>query len=177
MQKLLSTLGFIARYGRDRDLEDDIQIHAHDIYQAMVQQEAAIKEARKAGKPIPSFPPLLPQKSRAEEEAYIATLPPAQQDRLRDALDAAEDESERSRVFTVFQGYWQGRREFSKDILDWRREVEKKRLERIDDGVAGPVDKAMGLWAKAQIPELLPEGANEKAQKSSLAKEDENKQK
>ncbi|KAG8533180.1 uncharacterized protein KY384_001963 [Bacidia gigantensis] len=58
--RFLKALGYLASFEREAWVDEDIQMHADMLYHRMLDQEKAIEEAQKAGKPIPEFDSLEP---------------------------------------------------------------------------------------------------------------------
>ncbi len=65
LQNFLKALGYLSISDRPPEVEERIQMHADTLYHRMLAQEAAIEEAKAAGKPVPSFPPLTPAETSA----------------------------------------------------------------------------------------------------------------
>jgi hypothetical protein len=59
VQKFLKALGYLSTFDRPPEVDERIQMHADTLYHRMLDQEKAIEEAKEAGRPIPTFEPLL----------------------------------------------------------------------------------------------------------------------
>ncbi|KAL8730006.1 MAG: hypothetical protein Q9166_004329 [cf. Caloplaca sp. 2 TL-2023] len=56
--RFLKALGYLSAHDRPPEIDERIQMHADKLYHRMLDQERAVEEAKKAGLPIPEFPPL-----------------------------------------------------------------------------------------------------------------------
>ena len=57
-QRFLKALGYLSAYDRPPEVDEQIQMHADTLYHRMLDQERAVDEAKAAGLPVPSFPPI-----------------------------------------------------------------------------------------------------------------------
>jgi hypothetical protein len=63
--KFLKALGYLSVSGRTLEEEERIQMHGDKLYQQLVEQERMMEEARKDGKELPKFAPLMSPKNIA----------------------------------------------------------------------------------------------------------------
>ncbi|KAJ2906409.1 hypothetical protein MKZ38_001769 [Zalerion maritima] len=141
--------GVMNDFRRPGDVDEDIQVHAYDIYQAMLKQEAAMAAARKAGEPAPKFPPLIPRRTDEEEAEYVSTLPEEDQEKFRRQLDLAGSDEKRAQLLALHKALEREKMELSRGVEGWRRNKEKGRSEGGGgSGGGGVMDQVMGLWGK-----------------------------
>ena len=73
--RFLKALGYLSTYDRPLEVDEAIQMHADTLYHRMLDQEKAIKAAKEAGEPIPTFPPILgPRDDRKPQNFQTATI-------------------------------------------------------------------------------------------------------
>lgn len=123
-KKFLNALGYMTMDDRSPEQSEIIQMHADKLYQQYKEQEKLIDEARKAGRPIPRFEPVISKKSvektlgkeqedlydqvkpetRAEYEKRLAEMTPEQQALERNALEG-ELRAEKTMALKVNQAF------------------------------------------------------------------------
>lgn len=88
--RFLRALGYQSLYARSEEESERIQMHADKLYHRMLEQEAAINEARERGEPMPEFAPLI--RTREEgEEAVQRTAERRRREGRSDAKIALDD--------------------------------------------------------------------------------------
>lgn len=94
MQRFLKALGYLSVMDRSPEVEEDIQMHADRLYHRLMEQEAAVEEAKKEGKPVPKFEPLVPKPivRITDEKAQEITLSPQLQKTLKEQLEKVPEE-------------------------------------------------------------------------------------
>ncbi|KAI0837566.1 hypothetical protein F5Y06DRAFT_270767 [Hypoxylon sp. FL0890] len=144
--RLLKALGYLSTYDRSPEVEEDIQLHADTLYHRMLSQEAEIAAAKKEGRPIPKFPPLIPrvaaeqQKQQPQQEDELtqeqrATL----KERLKKVAEedqAAEEEAYRAELRV--------KAEVASRVEDLWKKQEQDRQERKERGEETLWDKLSG---------------------------------
>jgi hypothetical protein len=103
LQKFLKALGYLSTFNQP-ELDERIQMHADTLYHRMLDREAQIEAAKEAGKPIPTFPPILSAQKPAtasptqavdqttsEPDIKPSDLSPAVQAQLKKRLEGLDD--------------------------------------------------------------------------------------
>ncbi len=78
--RFLKALGYLSTYDRPASVDEEIQMKADTLYHRMLAQEKAVEEAKAAGRPVPTFPPIL-SSSAATPQDPVATSSPSQMDK------------------------------------------------------------------------------------------------
>ncbi|RFU26402.1 hypothetical protein B7463_g9929, partial [Scytalidium lignicola] len=105
--KFLKALGYLSTLDRPAEVDEQIQMHADTLYHRMLDQEKEIEAAKKEGRPIPAFPPLLsssslnvskanPPSQRPQLDSDTIQLPEAAKERLKDLKGAEREIEERA---------------------------------------------------------------------------------
>ncbi|KAI1137169.1 hypothetical protein F5Y05DRAFT_388362 [Hypoxylon sp. FL0543] len=147
--RLLKALGYLSTYDRSPDVEEDIQLHADTLYQRMLSQEAEIAAAKKEGRPIPKFPPLLPrasvaadqQKQQPQEEELTQEQRSILKERLKKVAEedqAAEEEAYRAEL--------RAKAEVASRVQELWKKQEQERQERKERGEETLWDKLSGTF-------------------------------
>ncbi|KAI0474797.1 hypothetical protein F4859DRAFT_79616 [Xylaria cf. heliscus] len=89
--RLLKALGYLSTLDRSPQVEEDIQMHADALYHRMLKQEAEIEAAKKEGRPIPTFAPVIPR-PMVNTMAPEPELTLEQQETLRAKLEKVPEE-------------------------------------------------------------------------------------
>lgn len=71
--KFLKALGYLSLEGRSEEEEERIQMHADKLFHRMLAQEKEIEKAKKEGRPIPEFKPVMSKENIA---AVLNANPP-----------------------------------------------------------------------------------------------------
>ncbi|KAL9633211.1 MAG: hypothetical protein Q9164_004839 [Protoblastenia rupestris] len=69
--RFLKALGYLSSYDRPESVDEQIQMHADKMFHRMLDQEAAIEEAKAAGRPVPEFRSVL-----SPDQAPFPTVAP-----------------------------------------------------------------------------------------------------
>lgn len=68
-------------------------MHADRLYHRLMEQEAAMEEAKKEGRPVPKFEPLIPKPIvRITDESRDISLSPQLQQKLKEQLEKVPEE-------------------------------------------------------------------------------------
>ncbi|KAI9846125.1 MAG: hypothetical protein M1838_001407 [Thelocarpon superellum] len=104
--KFLKALGYLSAFDRPAEMDEQIQMHADQLYHRMLDQERATEKAKAAGLPPPALGPLIPSASapappeassvserlgpdaRKEFETRVASLSPTERELEEHALAA-----------------------------------------------------------------------------------------
>ncbi|KAI1392819.1 uncharacterized protein F4822DRAFT_142127 [Hypoxylon trugodes] len=133
--RLLKALGYLSTADRSPEVEEDIQLHADTLYQRLLSQEAEVAAAKEEGRPIPTFPPLIPrvsiaanqlqQKAQQQEE-----LTKEQQEMLRERLKKV-DEEDRPAEEEAIRAEWRAKAEVASRIQDlWKKQDEERKARK-----------------------------------------------
>ncbi|MCJ1308848.1 hypothetical protein MMC25_002503 [Agyrium rufum] len=60
--RFLRALGYLSAYERPTEVDEDIQVHADDLYHQMLEREEAQRIAKEQGQPAPQYPALINEK-------------------------------------------------------------------------------------------------------------------
>ncbi|KAI1334394.1 hypothetical protein F5Y15DRAFT_401765 [Xylariaceae sp. FL0016] len=146
--RLLKALGYLSTYNRSPEIEEDIQMHADALYQKMTAQEAEIEAARKEGRPLPTFAPLIPKKPVAiPAAAEQMELTPEQQETLKAKLEKVAVE-ERATEAEAIKAEWRAKAEVADRVQDLWKQQEVERQMRKEKGEQTMWDKVTGAFGK-----------------------------
>ncbi|KAI1378741.1 hypothetical protein F4677DRAFT_378040 [Hypoxylon crocopeplum] len=145
--RLLKALGYLSTTDRSPEVEEDIQLHADELYHRMLSQEAEIAAAKQEGRPIPKFPPLIPraaaeqqQQKQPEEE-----LTQEQRDMLRERLKKVPEE-DRAAEEAAVRAEWRAKTEIAARVEDLWKKQEQERKARKEKGEETMWDKLSGAF-------------------------------
>lgn len=144
MQRLLKALGYLSVYDRPRDVDEQIQMHADELYHRMLGQEAAIEKAKAEGRPVPAFAPLLGgSKAGATPGAESSTGP--KEDEKRFDVDVSQLDAQKQKK--------------------WMERLEKvPEVDRQAEEEAMKAELRVQAEMKAKVQSLWEEGKKKKAQ-------------
>ncbi|KAK3300492.1 uncharacterized protein B0H64DRAFT_381026 [Chaetomium fimeti] len=126
--RLLKALGYMSAYGRDPQVDEDIQMRADELYHRMLAQEREVERAKEEGREVPAFKTLfedapatpaaradaaangsdVPEPSAAVVASWKTTLeklPPEEREAEEKALRA--DHRAKAEMAMKVQGLWQ----------------------------------------------------------------------
>ncbi|KAI1174060.1 hypothetical protein F4777DRAFT_580348 [Nemania sp. FL0916] len=144
--RLLKALGYLSTSDRSPEVEEDIQMHADTLYHRMLKQEAEIAAAKKEGRPIPTFAPLVPRDS-VGPRASVAELEltPEQQETMKAKLkDVAEED--RANEEEAIKGELRARAEVASKVQGLWKQQELDRQKRKEKGEETLWDKVAGAF-------------------------------
>ncbi|KAH9906497.1 hypothetical protein F4778DRAFT_726313 [Xylariomycetidae sp. FL2044] len=152
--RLLKALGYLSTYDRDPEVEEEIQMHADKLYHRMLAQQNEVEEAKKEGKPIPKFEPLVPKEPLAISGATGAAeeLTPGQQERLKARLEKVAEE-DRAAEEQAFRAELRASAEVASKVQGLWKQQEEEREARKERGEATPWDKVAGAFASLRSGE------------------------
>ncbi|KAI0384194.1 hypothetical protein F5Y04DRAFT_238095 [Hypomontagnella monticulosa] len=149
--RLLKALGYLSTYDRSPEVEEDIQMHADTLYHRMLSQEAEVAAAKKEGRPIPKFPPLIsklpttieqqPQRQNQQQEELTQEQLGILRERLKKVAEedrVAEEEAIRAE-FRV-------KAEVASRVQDLWKKQEEDRRARKERGEETLWDKLSGTF-------------------------------
>ncbi|KAI5918333.1 hypothetical protein F4810DRAFT_692674 [Camillea tinctor] len=156
--RLLKALGYLSTYDRSPEAEEEIQMHADSLYQRLMAQEAEVDAAKREGRPIPTFPPLMPRKHAAISAAAAAgasqsaiapteehDLTPDQQEKLKERLEKVTEE-ERPAEEAAYRAELHAKAELASRVQGLWEQQEKERQERRQKGQETLWDRAAGAF-------------------------------
>ncbi|KAI1633180.1 hypothetical protein F4809DRAFT_624425 [Biscogniauxia mediterranea] len=156
--RLLKALGYLSTYDRTPEAEEEIQMHADSLYQRLVAQEAEVDAAKREGRPIPTFPPLIPKKHDAIAAAAAAgasraaiktieenELTPEQQEKLKARLEKVAEE-ERSTEEAAYRAELHAKAELASRVQGLWKQQEQERQERREKGKETLWDQVAGVF-------------------------------
>lgn len=148
-QRLLKALGYLSEYDRPPHVNEDIQMHADTLYHRMLEQEAAIEQAKKEGKPIPKFEPLVvkPATVVVKDDFDVSTLNPETQKKWKEQLEKLPEE-DRLAEEEAMKGELRARAELASRIQGLWQEQAKERESRKAEGRETISDKVANLFGR-----------------------------
>lgn len=146
MQRLLKTLGYLNAIGRTPETDERIQLHADKLYHQMLEQDAAVAEAKKEGRPVPKFDPVIPkQVADAATEEQVVRMSDSAKKRAQDKLEKLSPE-ERAAEEAAIEAEMRSKAEMVSKIKDLWKEQEAEREERLQKGEGTIWDKARAAF-------------------------------
>lgn len=145
-QSLLKALGYLNAIGRSPEIDERIQLHADKLYHQMLEQEDAVANAQKEGKPIPTFEPVLPKQvaGAATADADVEMSESAKK-RVQSKLDKLA-EHERDAEEAALQAEMRSKAAMIGKIKELWKEQEAEREARRQKGAETMWDKATGVF-------------------------------
>jgi len=126
-------------------MEEDIQMHADALYNRMLEQEAQVEEAKKEGRAVPKFTPLVP-KPMVAIAATQTELTPEQQETLRARLEKVPEE-DRAAEEEAFKGEMRAKAEVASRVQGLWRQQEMDRQMRKEKGEETLWDRVAGAFS------------------------------
>ncbi|KAI0545806.1 hypothetical protein F4679DRAFT_559860 [Xylaria curta] len=145
--RLLKALGYLSTLDRDSQIEEDIQMHADALYHRMLKQEAEIEAAKKEGRPIPKFAPLVPRPMVAATTPE-PELTPEQQETLKAKLENVAEE-DRAAEEEAFKGEIRAKAEVASKVQGLWQQQELERQIRKQKGEETLWDKVAGAFGSS----------------------------
>lgn len=151
-QRLLKTLGYLNAVGRSPETDERIQLHADKLYHQMLEQDAAVERAKKEGRPVPTFEPVIPKTmADAATEETIVRMSESAKKRAKDKLEKLSPE-ERAAEEAAIEAEMRSKVEMVSKIKDLWKDQEAEREARVQKGEATVWDKAAALFKTAPNP-------------------------
>ena len=91
LQRFLKALGYLSTYDRPPEVDEQIQMHADSLYHRMLDQERAVEEAKAAGLPVPSFPPIMSSSPQNSSPALSNTTSATEKAGIRQAASVTRE--------------------------------------------------------------------------------------
>ncbi|KAJ3949302.1 uncharacterized protein N0V96_000417 [Colletotrichum fioriniae] len=142
-QRFLKALGYQSINGRSAQVEEDIQMHADQLYGRMIEQEDAVEAAKKEGLPVPKFDFSIPTAATAAATAH--TPRPDLETSWKEKLEQLP-ESERAAEEAALRADFQANVEVAKNVQKLWDEQEKEKERRKAEGKATIVDRISGTF-------------------------------
>ncbi|KAI1081958.1 hypothetical protein F5B20DRAFT_533884 [Whalleya microplaca] len=147
--RLLKALGYLSVLDRDPVIEEEIQMHADTLFHRLLSQEAEIEAARAEGRPLPKFPPLIPQVSVGTTTAAVATRPieltPEQREILKAKLEKVAPE-DRAAEEEAYKGELRAKADVADRVKGLWKQQELDRQTRRERGEETMWDKVTGVF-------------------------------
>lgn len=144
--RFLKALGYLSVQDRSPEVEEDIQMHADRLYHRLMEQESAIEEAKKEGKPVPKFEPLIPKPIiRIADEKEDITISPHLQQKLKEQLEKVPEE-ERHAEEEAIKAELRAKAEVAARVQDIWAEQAKEKEQRRKEGKLTIGDRVSGLF-------------------------------
>ncbi|KAI1109397.1 hypothetical protein F5Y14DRAFT_432661 [Nemania sp. NC0429] len=144
--RLLKALGYLSSLDQSPEVEEDIQMHADALFQRMMKQEAEMEAAKKEGRPIPKFEPLIPRPMvNAAAAAPEPELTPEQQETLKARLEKV-DEGDRAAEEEAIKGELRAKAEVASKVQDLWKQQELERRMRKEKGEETLWDRVAGAF-------------------------------
>ncbi|KAK1636139.1 hypothetical protein BDP81DRAFT_321285 [Colletotrichum phormii] len=140
--RFLKALGYQSIAGRSAQVEEDIQMHADQLYGRMIEQEQAMEAAKKEGLPAPKFDFSIPTAAPA---ATAHTPRPDLETSWKEKLEQLP-ESERAAEEAALRADFQANVEVAKNVQKLWDEQEKEKERRKAEGKATIVDRISGTF-------------------------------
>ncbi|KAK3329592.1 hypothetical protein B0H66DRAFT_597167 [Apodospora peruviana] len=151
--RLLKALGYLSAY-RSPEVDEQIQMHADALYHRIVEQEAAIDQAKKEGKPVPSFQSVLGQEreklERLQKHHQTPEVPepaPEMVESWKEKLDKLKEE-DRAAEEEALKAEHKAKAEMAARIQELWAEQAKEREARKAEGRETIGDKVKGFFGK-----------------------------
>lgn len=145
IQRLLKALGYLNALDRSPETDERIQLHADKLYHQMLEQDAAVEAAKKEGRPIPKFEPVIPKPVAGADESATARMSEAAKRRAAEALEKLSAE-ERAAEEAAIEAEMRSKAEMVGKIKDLWKEQEAEREARLQKGEATVWDKATAAF-------------------------------
>ncbi|KAI1355361.1 hypothetical protein F5Y01DRAFT_270177 [Xylaria sp. FL0043] len=142
--RLLKALGYLSTLDQSPQMEEDIQMHADALYHRMLKQEAEIEAAKKGGRPIPKFAPLVP-KPMVNATIAEPELTPEQQEILNARLEKVAEE-DRVAEAEAIKGEMRAKAEVASKVQGLWQQQELERQMRKQKGEETMWDKVAGVF-------------------------------
>ncbi|KAI0435069.1 hypothetical protein F5Y09DRAFT_294751 [Xylaria sp. FL1042] len=142
--RLLKALGYLSTLDQDPQIEEDIQMHADALYHRMLKQEEEIQAAKKEGRPIPKFAPLVP-KPMVNATIPEPELTPEQQETLNARLENVAEE-DRAAEAEAIKGEIRAKAEIAAKVQGLWKQQELERQMRKQKGEETMWDKVAGAF-------------------------------
>ena len=166
--RFLKALGYLSTQHQTEEEEERIQMHADKLYHEMLEREAKMKEAKKAGRETPKLDPLLQpdvltktlgEKSayaRARERARAAGLPtnlsaytPEKQEEIKERVKGMS-EQERELELQLIAAETRAQLEYSDQVKERMEEERIHRAQRRERGKETVGDTIKRWWGWQQ---------------------------
>ncbi|KAI3324761.1 hypothetical protein HD806DRAFT_493529 [Xylariaceae sp. AK1471] len=142
--RLLKALGYLSTLETTPQIEEDIQMHADALYHRMLKQEAEMEEAKKEGRAIPKFAPLVP-KPMISATTPDPELTPEQQETLKAKLEKVAEE-DRAAEEEAFKGEIRAKAEVASRVKGLWHQQELERQIRKEKGEETMWDRVAGAF-------------------------------
>ncbi|KAI1314295.1 hypothetical protein F5Y03DRAFT_7455 [Xylaria venustula] len=149
--RLLKALGYLSTFDQSPQVEEDIQMHADALYHRMLTQEAEIEAAKKEGRPIPKFAPLVPRPMVSSGVAE-PELTPEQQETLKARLENVAEE-DRAAEEEAIKGEMRAKAEVASKVQGLWQQQELERQIRKQKGEETMWDKVAGVFGSSNNQE------------------------
>ncbi|KAI3338295.1 hypothetical protein F4824DRAFT_460407 [Ustulina deusta] len=149
--RLLKALGYLSTLDRSPQVEEDIQMHADALYHRMLEQEAEIEKAKKEGRPIPKFAPLVP-KPMVSAAIPQPELTPEEQETLKVRLEKVAEE-DRVAEAEAFKAEQHAKAEVASKVQSlWQQQALERQM-RKQKGEETMWDKVAGVFSSSNNQE------------------------
>ncbi|KAI1809920.1 hypothetical protein GGS20DRAFT_569864 [Poronia punctata] len=142
--RLLKALGYLSNLDSTPQIEEEIQMHADTLYHRILEQEAQIEAAKKEGREIPKFAPVVP-KSMVATPAAEKDLTAEQQEELRVRLEKVSEE-DRAAEEEAIKGEIRAKAEVASRIQGLWKQQEIERQIRKEKGEETVWDRVSGVF-------------------------------
>ncbi|GKT41762.1 uncharacterized protein ColSpa_01943 [Colletotrichum spaethianum] len=144
--RFLKALGYQSVYNRPAQVEEDIQMHADQLYARMFEQEKAIEAAKKEGLPAPKFDLAIPTMPAGADPAVPEVKPrPDLEKSWKEKLEQLP-EAERAAEEAALRADLQAKADVAKNVQKLWDEQEKEKERRKAEGKATIVDRIAGAF-------------------------------
>ncbi|WYZ44141.1 hypothetical protein EsH8_VII_000577 [Colletotrichum jinshuiense] len=141
--RFLKALGYQSVYNRPAHVEEDIQMHADQLYNRMLEQETAIEAAKKEGLPAPKFDLSIP--TTPAGSAPVVQPRPDLEKSWQEKLEQLP-ETERAAEEAALRADLQAKAEVAKNVQKLWDEQEKEKEKRKAEGKDSIIDRIAGSF-------------------------------
>ncbi|TGJ82690.1 hypothetical protein E0Z10_g6065 [Xylaria hypoxylon] len=149
--RLLKALGYLSTIGQSPEIEEDIQMHADALYHRLLKQEIEIETAKKEGRTVPKFAPLVP-KPMVNITAPEPELTPEQQETMKAKLEKVAEE-DRMAEEEAIKGELRAKAEVLSKVQGLWKQQELERQIRKQKGEETMWDKVAGTFSNSNDQE------------------------
>ncbi|KAI8626674.1 hypothetical protein F5Y19DRAFT_478334 [Xylariaceae sp. FL1651] len=143
--RLLKALGYLSTLDRSPEIEEDIQMHADTLYHRLLDQEAEIEAAKKEGRTVPKFAPLVP-KPMVAAAVPEPEMTPEYQEILKTRLEKVAEEDKAAEE-EAFRAEMRAKAEVASRVQGLWQQQELERQKRKERGEQTMWDKVAGAFS------------------------------
>lgn len=147
-QKLLKALGYLDAVDSTPETNERIQLHADKLYHQMMEQQEAIREAKEAGQPVPTFEPVIPKQTMTGQTSGEDLMSDSAKKKVEEEMKGMDDQ-ERAAYKAAVEAEMRNKKLMVDQIQDLWRVQEAERKARIEKGTATLWDRMATAWGSS----------------------------